>query len=46
MLISVSVVPLALPFTNGVACSLPNAQSHTAALSLSTFTSEVPLCGQ
>ena len=45
MLISAIVVHLALPFTNGVVCSLPDAHSSTEFLTLTNFTMEaqVPL---
>ena len=40
MLISAIVVHLALPFTNGVVCSLPGAQDPTESLTLASFTSD------
>ena len=40
MLISAIVVHLALPFTNGVICSLPDAHSPTEFLTLSKSTTE------
>lgn len=43
VLISAIVVHLALPFTNGVICSLPDAQGPTTALALPTLTSEALL---
>lgn len=43
LLISAIVLHLALPFTNGVVCSLPGTHDSSAALTLATFTSDVEL---